>query len=173
MSLASVFVVLTLGQCAHSVPNEPYVRTDTDRCSEASLEPCLYWTRPTLVWQQNRLGNPDVPGDEEFEAVRRSFASWEQVLTECGNMTLVEGPLTDERATGYVSGRDDNVNLVLFRTRRCSAVVPRDDACWTDGSCANAYDCWSFDDQTIGITLTTARTTSTRSRTGRICNFST
>ena len=52
---------------------------------------------------------------------------------------------------GYAPG-GTNRNLVLFRTRACSDVVPSTDACWDDGSCANLHYCWGFESDVIGIT---------------------
>ena len=158
MSLTSfVLVVAALGQCPHVVPDEPYVRSDVDACSESPREQCLYWTRPSILWQQSRagLGEFAAPGSGELDAVRRAFASWQAIFSECGNLDLREGPPSDVRTTGYSPGRADNLNLVLFRTRSCAQVVPSSDACWAEGRCSNQYDCWSYDEDTIAITLTT------------------
>jgi hypothetical protein len=140
---------LSLGQ---SEPSDPYVRSRVDSGDPRSH--CLYWTRPALIWQQSRQGNPGTGGGE-FEAVRRAFASWQEVLATCGNLDLQEGALTDERTVGFAAGRDDNRNVVLFRTQRCRTVVGSSDPCWKDGTCANAHDCWDHDEQTIAITVST------------------
>lgn len=147
MMFAPLLLALVVGQIS-----DPYVRSRV-QSGDPSTQ-CLYWTANRLTWHQNRLGNPQTPGDSEFEAVRRSFASWQEVFTNCGNLELVEGPLVDEREVGY-SQNGENRNIVLFRMRRCAEVAPNDDACWEDDTCANAYDCWDHGPGTIGITLTT------------------
>ncbi|WP_426750950.1 myxosortase-dependent metalloprotease, MXAN_2677/MXAN_2678 family [Myxococcus sp. Y35] len=144
--LAPILLALSLGQTA------PYVRSRVDAGDTRTQ--CLYWTSSRIVWNQSTYGNPDTQGDTEFDAIRASFQSWQDIFAECGNLTLEEGPRVDEREVGY-RRQGDNTNLVLFRTRDCNTVVPAEDACWDDDDCANAYDCWDDDDNTIAITLTT------------------
>lgn len=134
--LLPLLLPLVLGQ---TLPSDPFVRT---RPPEAGGH-CLRWTRDTVVWTMDRTGNADTPGDTEFDAIRRSFAAWQAIFDQCGNLDLVQGGengLVDDRNIGFVQG-GTNRNVVLFRTARCGAV--------SDG------DCWSGDDQTIAITLTT------------------
>lgn len=63
------------------------------------------------------------------------------------------GPPPASRRAEYLEDAC-NENLVLFRHQRCSAVVPRGDPCFADGSCGNRYDCWQHSDSTIAITTT-------------------
>lgn len=147
MSFASLMVALALGQST-----APYVRSRVDAGDTRTQ--CLYWTSGRVTWHQSTYGNPGTPGDTEFEAMRRSFQSWQAVFTQCGNLTLEEGPRVDDRQVGY-RREGGNRNLVLFRDRDCNSVVRADDACWDDDTCGNAYDCWEDDDNTIAITLTT------------------
>ncbi|NVI97917.1 matrixin family metalloprotease [Myxococcus sp. AM009] len=146
MPLAPLLLAMALGQ------TDPYVRSRVDAGDTGTQ--CLYWTSHRIVWNQSTYGNPDTAGDSEFDAIRASFQSWQDIFAECGNLTLVEGPRVDERQVGY-RRQGDNTNLVLFRTRDCNTVVPERDACWDDDTCANTYDCWDDDDNTIAITLTT------------------
>jgi len=146
MPLAPLLLTLALGQSA------PYVRSRVDVGNPSTQ--CLYWTSTRVVWNQSTFGNPDTKGDTEFDAIRASFQSWQDIFAECGNLTLEEGPRVNERTVGY-RRKGNNTNLVLFRTRDCDAVVPATDACWDADTCANAYDCWDDDDNTIAITLTT------------------
>ncbi|MCA3013177.1 MAG: matrixin [Myxococcaceae bacterium] len=124
---------------------------------------CLWWKeRSVITWQQARQGNAATPGDDEFGAVASSFSTWQDVLTGCGSLTLQQGPRSDSRRAEYLgNGRDEN--LVVFRERACASVAPRQDPCFSDGSCGNAYDCWQFGELALGIT-----TTSFDPRTGRI-----
>jgi hypothetical protein len=55
---------------------------------------------------------------------------------------------------GYVPGRSDNENLILFRERSCPLVVPSNDPCRTRDSCADDYDCWDHGSMTLAVTTT-------------------
>jgi uncharacterized protein (TIGR03382 family) len=147
MSLASLMVALALGQSS-----APYVRSRVDAGDTRTQ--CLYWTAGRVTWHQSTYGNPGTPGETEFEAMRRSFQSWQDIFSQCGNLTLEEGPRVEDRQVGY-RREGGNRNLVLFRDRDCNAVVSPGDACWDDDTCGNTYDCWEDDDNTIAITLTT------------------
>ncbi|WP_309243009.1 myxosortase-dependent metalloprotease, MXAN_2677/MXAN_2678 family [Hyalangium versicolor] len=158
MNIAALMLALTLGQSS-----APYVRSRVD--VEDSGSQCLFWTVPKITWYQSSAGNPATkPAGSEFEAVRRSFQSWQNIFSECGNLSFEDGGLVDERSVGYeVNGT--NRNVVLFRTRSCMAVVPNgsNNACMTDESCENVYDCWDdipkknggSKSGTIAVTLTT------------------
>jgi hypothetical protein len=154
VKIAALMLALSLGQTSSA----PYVRS---RVTSGDLSTqCLYWTVPKITWYQSSAGNPDTkPAGSEFDAVRRSFQSWQTLFSQCGNFTLEEGGIVGDRTVGYDS-KGDNRNLVLFRTRRCTdpSVVSPTDPCWKDkneSACANAYDCWDNDGQTIAVTLTT------------------
>ena len=147
MMLAPLLLALALGQSA-----DPYVRSRVTSGDPSTQ--CLYWTANRISWQQSSVGNPQTTGDTEFTAVRNSFQSWQDIFANCGNLDIVEGPVVDDRGVGY-DQRGENRNLVLFRTRRCTDVVPSGAACKDDDSCANEFDCWDHGDGTIGITLTT------------------
>jgi hypothetical protein len=151
VTIAALMLALTLGQSSSA----PYVRSRVE-AGDTSTQ-CLFWTAPKLTWYLSSVGNPQTkPAGSEFDAVRRSFQSWQSLFTQCGNLSLAEGGMVDDRKVGYVVD-GDNRDLVLFRTRRCgdTSVVPANDACWKDDSCGNVYDCWSNDGQTIAVTLTT------------------
>jgi hypothetical protein len=149
MMVVALVASLALGQSA------PYVRSRVSTSDTQSQ--CLFWTSSTIPWQQSSVGNPlstDAQRQREFQAIRNSVASWQRVFDECGNLGFSEGPLVDDRQVGYTV-KGDNRNLFLFRSRRCTDVVPGNDACWEDDSCGNAYDCWDSDGSTIALTLTT------------------
>ncbi len=148
--LAPLVLALALGQSA-----DPYVRSRVEQGNPASH--CLFWTVPTLTWQLSSVGNPnssDANKQHEFEAIRRSFQSWQDVFASCGNLRIAEAPPVDVRNVGYVM-KGTNQNLVLFRSRRCEDVVPSSEACWDEDTCGNLFDCRDADDRTIGLTLTT------------------
>jgi hypothetical protein len=148
--LTSLVLALALGQSGDS-----YVRSRVEQDNPASH--CLFWTVPTLTWQLSSVGNPlssDANKQREFEAIRRSFQSWQDIFASCGNLRIQEGAPVDARDVGYVM-KGTNRNLVLFRSRRCADVVPSTDACWEEDTCGNLFDCWDADDRTIGLTLTT------------------
>ncbi|MBF5041415.1 matrixin family metalloprotease [Aggregicoccus sp. 17bor-14] len=149
MSLASP-AALALALALAQTGTAPYVRS---RSQDTQYTPpaCLYWTAPTLTWQQSTAGNPGTTGDTEFGAVSAAFQTWENQFAACGNLNLVEGARVADRRVGY-NPTQANRNLVLFRTQACKGTVPDTNACWTDESCANTYDCWAFDDNVIGIT---------------------
>jgi hypothetical protein len=150
VTIAALLLSLTLGQSL-----DPYVRSRVEAGDRTTQ--CLFWTVPRITWHQSTKGNPEtLPAGSEFDAVRRSFQSWQDVFASCGNMTFEEGPRVEDRDVGYVL-RGDNRNIVLFRTRPCTvgSVVPANDACWEDDSCGNAYDCWGNGNETIAVTLTT------------------
>jgi hypothetical protein len=146
---------------ASLVTGQAYARS---RATEGDTSTqCLWWKERSVIrWQQSTLGNSETPGESEFTAIEASFGAWQDALTGCGSLTFEQGPRSASRKAEYRE-RSANENLVLFRERRCSDVAPRQDPCFSDGSCGNAYDCWQFSDGAIGIT-----TTSFDPRTGRI-----
>jgi hypothetical protein len=147
--IPALVLALALGQ------SDPYVRSRVTASDSQSQ--CLFWTVPTIPWQLSSVGNPqstDAQRQAEFQAIRASVKSWQDVFDGCGNLGFSEGPLVDDRQVGYVL-KGDNRNLFLFRSRRCADVAPSTDACWRDETCGNAYDCWDSDERTIALTLTT------------------
>ena len=82
--------------------------------------PCLWWPEGSAItYRVNGDGNPETPGDTEFEAVDRAFASWNSVLESCSGLRLLKGPTTTTRlaATRRFDPSPDE-NVVLFRQRR-------------------------------------------------------
>jgi hypothetical protein len=144
MTIAKVAVLVVLSQ---------YVRSRVNDREPNS--PCLYWAEnKTITFRQNADGNPDTPGETEFTAVTRSFATWQAEQTRCGSLTLTEGPRTGTRRVGYDETSASNENVVLFRQRMCDGVVPSGDPCLADDNCGNKYDCWQHAPTAIAITTT-------------------
>jgi MYXO-CTERM domain-containing protein len=120
---------------------------------------CTWWATRGHSFQIDSQGTPDVlPETDVFDAIRRSFQTWSQVT--CSDLTFPEEPLSTNpasRGVGYFNP-GPNHNLVLFRTRACSAVVPVGDACRSQGGCSNLYDCWddSQGSSVIASTLVTS-----------------
>ncbi len=143
---AAVFLAgLLLGQ---SSPG--YVRTTI-----GTGQHCLRWqvsagTRGRVTYVQSSTGDP-VLGSGAFDAVSRSAQTWEAQLQACGNLDLLEGTRSSSRSIGYVSG-GSNENLVLFRSRLCSVVVPSGDGCIAASTCGNVYDCWDHGDAVVALT---------------------
>lgn len=151
MKIAALILALSLGQTS----SDPYVRSRVEQGDLSSQ--CLFWTVPKITWYQSSAGNPQTkPSGSEFDAIRKSFQSWQAVFADCGNLTFEEGGRVADRTVGY-DQTGENRNLVLFRTKRCAETVASDDACWKDDACGNKYDCWDHNDggTTIAITLTT------------------
>jgi uncharacterized protein (TIGR03382 family) len=114
----------------------------------------LFWSTRGHSFQIDARGTPDVSDGSEFDAVRRSFATWAAVT--CSDLKFPEeqtGP-TDRRV-GYVQGAT-NHNIVLWRPQSCSTAVPANDPCLTQGGCSNLYDCWDHGSGAIATTTTTS-----------------
>ncbi len=141
-----------------AIPDAPYVRS---RVSNDPNAHCLWWREGTTIeLRQNDRGNPDTTGETEFAAVSRSFQTWQQVMDECGNLSFREGARTSLREIGHDPTRDDNENVVLFRTEYCPQKVGSSDLCWRLDTCMNQYDCWAYGRATIALTTTTYERTS-------------
>ncbi|MGZ6162648.1 MAG: myxosortase-dependent metalloprotease, MXAN_2677/MXAN_2678 family [Myxococcaceae bacterium] len=140
----------------------PYVRSRTDRNAPDGGH-CLGWPAGPLEFRENAAGAPGT-ADAGFLAMEKSLATWATPMSACGNLSLAMGPRTTTRSAGFDDRKGaTNENVLLFRIRLCSGLVPADDACIAAGSCANVYDCWDFDRGTLAITTTTYNV-----RTGRL-----
>ena len=154
MRAAAAALVLVAGAPAARA----YVRTETQPGSGIYL----FWAPRGHTFQIDVLGTPDVPGTSAFEAIRKSFATWEGAA--CSDLVFPEVlPLEGgDRRIGYFPG-SLNRNLVLFRTASCASVVPASAPCITQGGCSNQYDCWDRGGAVIATTVTTFS-----ARTGQI-----
>jgi len=159
ISAAPLLVALVLGQ-----PADPYVRTKADLCSPQTDQHCLWWPgKSTVTFRQNVRGNPATPdtgsGTAVFDAVTRSWQTWQGIMNNCGSLTITEGPQTDDKSIGYDSNNPSaNQNIVIFRQQSCLApgVVPPNHTCTLGtGDCGSVYDCWDHDHSAIALTTTT------------------
>lgn len=139
-----------------------YVRSRVDDKDPASQ--CLWWPENTAIQlRQSVDGNPETPGDTEFAAVDAAMTTWQTQLNSCSSLSLTDGARTQTRKVGYFD-KEANENIVVFRLRGCSDVVPTSDACHgKEDNCGNQYDCWQHQEAAIAIT-----TTSYNPDTGRI-----
>jgi hypothetical protein len=136
--------------------NAPYVRSRANTGVPNDIHAqCMVWKTPTVIFNQNALGNPDTTNEDEFAAISRSLQTWQAVSDDCGSLSLQEGARVPERAADYDPLASDNRNLVLFRTQKCSTVAPSNSSCWAQQTCQNIYDCWMWQSGTIAITTTT------------------
>jgi uncharacterized protein (TIGR03382 family) len=132
-----------------AAPAHAYVRT----VNSGGLT--IWWSTRGHPFQIDALGTPDVVGSASFTAIRKSFQTWAAI--GCSDLVFQDQGLSQDpadRKVGYFPGAT-NHNLVLFRTRNCSAVAPPGDACLKQGGCANLYDCWERGDGVIATTTTT------------------
>jgi hypothetical protein len=130
----------------------PYVRNRTGQGPNGGH--CLAWPAGVLEYHPNATGAPDL-GPAAFAAIDASVATWARQMDFCGNLTLVVGPRSTSRTVGFNdTPTASNENLVLFRTRDCTDVVPADNPCLRDGDCGNSFDCWEFAPGTLAITTT-------------------
>jgi hypothetical protein len=133
--------------------------SDTD-----PLASCLRWPEnTTIVWRPNDQGNPETPADTELTGFRNAFASWQTVLDGCASLKFQEGSKTVRRDVGWSESEADPQNLLVFRFKKCDAVVPTGTTCTGNGDCANSYDCWEYGPTALAVT-----TTSFDKRSGRI-----
>lgn len=114
---------------------------------------CLFWPRRQVAVTINSAGTRDVVGTAEFDAVRRSFATWSRVPGS--DFALLAAGFTSDVRVGFFANGGVDVNQVLWRAAFCADVVPPADACWTQGGCGNKYACWEQPRDTIAITTTT------------------
>ena len=149
IAAATLLSGLLLGQ----TPALPYVRTQTSDGKHCFRWPVNAGTRGQLTFVQSTQGAPGL-GTGAFDAVSRSAQTWETQFQSCGNLDLGEGAHSSSRLVEYnTSG--PNENLVLFRSRLCSSVVPPGDPCVNASSCGNVYDCWDHGDSVVALTTTT------------------
>lgn len=124
-----------------ALPAAAYVRT-----TDAWTGEPLAWPLPAVAWHLNRDWPYTAPsceataaGDPTLDAVRRSFAEWEQPCTDL--RLLYAGDSRETRVGAGGAGGD----VVVFRRGWCSQNLSAvTDPCWTTpgGDCAGIYDCY-------------------------------
>jgi len=135
---AAAAVVLLLCGCNCSKPAAPFVRQHAD--GEAGL-PCLFWPSRALTYAVDPAGSARTPADTERAAVDSAFASWSSAAAGCSDLTF--------------SMDAGSRNLVVWRERSCTGLVPPGDPCLTEGDCDVIYGCWDDPEDTLAITTVT------------------
>jgi hypothetical protein len=142
--------LLLLSLLAAAMPAAAYVRT-TDRDTGA----CLFWPRRDVHWTLNEEGTADLSIEQLEAALETSFQAWTD--EDCSDLAYVYDGRTSRGDAGFDSKAADNINLIVFRDRSCSEVVPSGDPCEADAdpfACANAYGCWAHSTSVIALTTT-------------------
>jgi len=132
-----------------ALPAGAYVR------SRNSGGVCIWWTSHGHSFRIDAQGSVHTPQTETYDAIRKSYQTWGGVT--CSDLTFPEEPLStnaQDRFVGFVPD-GTNHNLVLFRSRSCTSVVPAGDSCLSQGGCGNKYDCWDNGPGAIATTTTT------------------
>lgn len=129
---------------------QAFVRTQIDDTGV-----CLYWKERVYTYHLDAAGSTQAPGDTEAKAIEAAFQSWQTVSNLCSDFQFVEGEPLTAPEVGYRKGATDNQNVITFREQSCEEVVPFDDPCFADESCANAYRCWDHDELVIALTTST------------------
>jgi hypothetical protein len=127
--------------CTCSQPPAPYVR---EHASGDETLPCIAWARRNVTYTVDPAGSTAAPGDSEQAAVDSSFATWQAAGAECSDLTFT-------RDAG-------SSNLIVWRERPCSQVVPQNAPCLTQGRCDFAFNCWDEGAATLALTTVTYTT---------------
>jgi hypothetical protein len=150
--------LLAAAIAAGAAPARAYVRT-ADRATGKPLS----WPLPAVAWHLNRdwpysapSCQPTAAGDPTLDAVRASFAEWQQPCTDL--RLLYAGESSEIR----VGSAGDGANVVVFRRGWCSQnpkiVDPVThaitDPCLTrtDLDCSGIYDCFDDGQACVGRT---------------------
>lgn len=116
------------------------------KCSQVPpAGPSLFWPSRLQSYAVHERGSDDVDDGSEFEAVERSFDTWQQVA--CSDFAFL-GERTSARLIGYDwRTPEDNENLVI----------------WRNGDADDPVDQWHHEYGSIAMTTTTFN-----SRTGEL-----
>jgi uncharacterized protein (TIGR03382 family) len=128
---------------------------------------CQHWPDPggpagrRIPWVlADPTGTPACrSGGDRVLAVRRSFETWSAASTPGTSVRCTDVDLAYEGLSPSYETGNDGVHRVVIRRGPCSgehAVVPVDDPCRVEGTCADRYDCWAHD-PLLAVTTTTYR----------------
>jgi len=107
---------------------------------------CLFWRGDELrVWVDS------TATAAELAAISTSVDTWAAAASSCSDFTFSLGGQSSSRWVGISPDGGFNQNVILFRTRACSDVVPYSDPCWQDDACGNVHDCWQFSRALIAV----------------------
>jgi Matrixin len=118
----------------------PYVRSRVPSTSPEGGR-CLWWPGgSTITFQQQQCMASEPNCAARQQAVQLALRSWDDVLTSCASLRLVDGPATASWRVGYeLNG--PNENLIAVRGRGCSQ--------------QGETDCWEHGAETAGLTTAT------------------
>ncbi|MFL5356747.1 myxosortase-dependent metalloprotease, MXAN_2677/MXAN_2678 family [Archangium sp.] len=116
---------------------------------------CVVWPGRDYLYRIDAAGSSRTPGDSELSAIEAAIASWRAVSDTCSDFTFTRGQDLVHPRVGYVKDSQDNENVLTFREVDCNDIVPPEDACIDEDTCANTYACWDHGAATIGLTTTT------------------
>ena len=138
-----------------------FVRTHVSPSDANS--PCLFWGSKKVPFRLSTRGS-SRKGTDAFPAIRNALKAWTDAT--CSDFEFDDLGTSDSLAAGFnkallnqpfLAGDVSPVNVIMFRSKTCSEVVPAGDDC-TDSAnddCASKYDCWEFGSSVIGLTTTT------------------
>jgi hypothetical protein len=128
---------------------------DFQRTAVPGRELCLYWPVREYVYHYDAAGSLRTPERSEFAAMEASFDSWRSAGATCSDFAFRRAEDLQAPEVAYVEGGAPNLNVLTFREQSCMEVVPEEDPCFREESCANVYRCWDHGDGTLALTTTT------------------
>ena len=117
-------------------------------------EVCLFWPERRVALKAQSAGSARTPGETEFAALEAAVETWARLSRRCSDFSLGVTGRSASTSVGYVQD-GENENLVLYRESRCEEAVAPGDACFEDGTCGNAFNCWQHGDGILALTTTT------------------
>lgn len=148
---AVALAVAALGLAASTGPAAAYVRTRTN----AGAGVPIAWDRRCIPFHINERGNGKQAFTQLETAIRRSFASWQNVT--CSDLELHYQGTTNAEQVGY-DPKGKNINMVVFRGEiPCDdgAVCPLGECDDKAGACADDENGWKHQAKIIALTTVT------------------
>ncbi len=167
MTRRALAALVVAGGLLHAGPALAFKRTTT-----AGGIP-LFWSNPQVTMVLNEgAATPSCTSSAapSVAAVQAVIPTWGAATsagstTPCSKASLSYGGTTASGETGYFQGEPGapaNSNLIVWRTKLCSQVVPAGDACTAAcpvglycQNCPSKYHCWDDTRNSKTIALTT------------------
>jgi MYXO-CTERM domain-containing protein len=146
-------VLAALASLLAAVPALAFVRSTT--ATPGTGKP-LFWPNPQVTFTVNPSHFNSIPGCTTSAAamalVRASIPTWNQATRPgesavCTSFRFVDGGDSASTVLGYdQTPGAHNENLVVFRSRLCSAITSDAICAGVDvGACVAKYNCWEHD----------------------------